>query len=221
MNSVDGWGRLSQFFQIICIIGAVGLLSWCFSEYSKNEDVVEVSFKKYAEDEDSIYPDISLCFDNPFVEEKLKSYDNRLTKYHYTFFLTGQDDFHGELYNKFFDIVYENVSLHLKDHLIGNAVLFPAVGGNNITINNFTVINNPAFKCFTFHLPTQIRIIRFSIALRNSIFFSGKRPKSGYDVALHYPQQFVRSWQFLIRNWPIRTNLSAYIHIKRISMLRI
>ena len=55
MKSENGWGRLSKFFQIICIIGAVSLLSWCFSEYSKNEDVVEVSFKKDGEDEDSIY----------------------------------------------------------------------------------------------------------------------------------------------------------------------
>ena len=210
MNSIDGWGRLTQFFQIICIIGAVGLLSWCFFEYNKNEDVVEVSFKKYGEDEDSIYPDISLCFNHPFSDEKLKLYDNRLTKYLYALFLTGHDDVSGELYNRFFDIGYENVTLHLRDHLIGNAILFPAVDERNISIDNFTVVNNPVFRCFTFHLPAQIRIIRFSVALSNSIFFSGKRPKSGFEVALHYPQQVVRSWQFTIRNWPIRTNSSAY-----------
>ena len=56
MTSVDVWERFSHLFLITCIIGAISLLTWCLSEYSKNEDVVEVSFKKYGEDEDSIYP---------------------------------------------------------------------------------------------------------------------------------------------------------------------
>ena len=151
-------------------------------------------------------------------------FDDRLTKSLYTIFLSGQD-FYGEWYDKVADINYEKVSLQLKDHIIGNAMLIPALGEYNITISNFTVVSNAAFKCFTFHLPTHNRIIKFSIALSNSIFSSGKRPKSGFDVGLHYPQQLVRSWQFLIRNWPIRTNISAYsyqmdIDVKDIEILR-
>ena len=224
MTSVDVWERFSHLFLITCIIGAISLLTWCLSEYSKNEDVVEVSFKKYGEDEDSIYPDISLCFDHPFDEEKLKLFDDRLTKSLFTRFLSGKD-FEGEWPNKLLDIDYENVSLQLKDHLIGNAILYPALGEYNITIYNFTVVNNPAFRCFTFHLPTQVRLLGFSVALSNSIFSSGKRPKSGFEVGLHYPQQLIRSWQFRIRNWPIRTNMSADsyqmdINVKDIEILR-
>ena len=224
MTRVDVWESFSHIFIITCIIGALSLLSWCFSEYCKNEDVVEVSFKKYGEDEDSIYPDISLCFDHPYIEEKLKLFDDRLTKSLYTIFLSGQD-FYGEWYDKVADINYEYVSVQLKDHLIGNAILIPALGEYNITISNFTIVSNSAFKCFTLHLPTHIRIIKFSVALSNSIFSSGKRPKSGFDIALHYPQQLIRSWQFLIRNWPIRTNISAHsyqmdINVKEIEILR-
>ena len=151
-------------------------------------------------------------------------YDDRLTKSLYTTFLSGKER-EGEWHDRVFDINYENVSLQLKDHLIGNAILIPALGEYNITINNSTVVINPAFRCFTFHLPTQIRLMKFSIALSNSVFSSGKRPKSGFEVALHYPQQLVRSWQFLIRNWPIRTNISAHsyqmdINVKEIEILR-
>ena len=212
MKSTDCWGKASQFFQMVCIFGAASLLLWCYSEYCKNEDVVEVSFKKYGKDEDSIYPDISLCFDHPFNEEKLKLYDIALTNSLYALFLTGQD-FNGKWNKKVFGISYENISLRLKDHVIGNALLYPAKSSyelkNNITINNFTVMSGPTFKCFTFHLPTQTKLIKFAIALRNSIFPTGKRSKSGFDVALHYPQQIVRSWQFVVRNWPIRTSNSG------------
>ena len=125
MKTTDSWARLSQFFQMICIFGAGSLLLWCYSEYSKNEDVVEVSFKKYGKDEESIYPDISLCFDHPFIEEKLKLYDTTLTNSLYAIFLMGED-FDGKWNEKVLGINYENVSLQLKDHVIGNALLYPA-----------------------------------------------------------------------------------------------
>ena len=228
MTTTDSWTRLSQFFQMICIIGAISLLSWCYSEYAKNDDVVEVSFKKYGKDEDSIYPDVSLCFDYPFNEEILKEYDNALTKSLYGLFLSG-GDFLGHWDERVLDIKYENVSVNLNDHIIGNALLFPATSAsasyNNISITNFTTVGFSVMKCFTFHLPTSIKLLSFSIALRNSVFNNGIRPKSGFDIALHYPQQLIRSWQFFIRNWPIRTNMSSRsyqldINVKDVEILK-
>ena len=222
------WKKFSQCFLVICMIVTTILLVWCYSEYSENDDVVEVSFKKYGKDDDSIYPDISLCFDHPFIEERLKVYDNKLTKSLYTLFLTGQD-FNGKWNEKVLDINYENVSLQLKDYLIGDALIFPAESATdshkNISIKNFSTLSSPINKCFTFHLLTNIRILKVSIALKNSIFTSGIRPKSGFDVALHFPQQIIHSGQFFLRNWPIRTNMSVYsyqmdINVKDIEILR-
>ena len=228
MKETHSWRKLSQFFQIICTVGAICLLSWCFYEFSKNEDVVEVSFKKYGNDEDSIYPDVSLCFDHPFNEDKLKEFDNALTKSIYTIFLTGQD-FFGHWEEKALSVDYENVSLQLNEYLVGKAIVFPSgtatAPHKNISINNFTIVAYPICKCFTFHLPIGIKLMSVSIALRNTIFPSGLRPKSGFDIVLHYPQQIVRSWQFFVRNWPMRTNFSSRsyqmdINVKDVEVLK-
>ena len=213
----------------ICIIGTAILLIWCYLEYREDEDVVEISFKKYGKDEDSIYPDISLCFDHPFNEDQLKSYDSTLTKSLYTLFLTGQT-FFGEWNEIVLDINYENVSLHLKDYMIGDALLFLPERvvdiHNNISLNNFSIVSYPTVKCFTFNIPKHMKISKFAIALKNSIFPAGIRPKSGFDVILHLHQQMLRSRQFVLRNWPIRTSTSAYsyqmdISVKDIEILRL
>ena len=228
MKKSDPWSKLSHFCQTICIFGAVFALLWCYLEYIKNEDVVEVSFKKYGKDEDSIYPDISLCFDHPYYEEKLKIYDTTLTKSLYTTYLIGQD-FFGKWDEKILNINYNNVSLQLNEHLIGKPLLFPAKSAtnsyNNITLNNFTTVGYPVIRCFTFHLPSNMKILSFSLGIRNSIFSAGIRPKSGFNVAIHYPQQMVRSWQFFVRNWPVRTNMSARsyqmdINVKDVEILK-
>ena len=74
MESSGCWKVLGMYFQIVCTLGAGCMLFWCCWEYSKNEDVVEVAFKKYGDDPESIYPDITLCFQSPFYEEKLNCY---------------------------------------------------------------------------------------------------------------------------------------------------
>ena len=95
---------VSNIFQLICIISALSLQAWCVWEFIKNEDVVEVSFRKYRDGDDSLYPDISLCFKSPFHEKKLKKFG--IDGLSYADFLAGRywDP-------KLLDIDYEKVSL--------------------------------------------------------------------------------------------------------------
>ena len=53
---------VNRSFLLICVITTVGLTIYCIYQYSLNEDVSQISFKHYHEDEDSIYPAITLCF---------------------------------------------------------------------------------------------------------------------------------------------------------------
>ena len=204
--------KLSEFFQIVCIVAAISMLIWCLWEYSKNEDVVEVAFKKYGKEDQSIYPDITLCFDYPFYEEKLKSYDDELSSLIYSMFLAGQD-FWGLWDERILQINYENVSLQLKNHIIGNAMVFPSKTGislnNNISLDKIYSFGTPGFKCFTFPLPTGLKIIKFVVVIKNSVFPLRIRPQKGFEVLLHYPQQKFRSEQFRVKNWPVRTNMSS------------
>ena len=230
------WIKVSALFQIACFVAAMGLLIWCFYEYSKNEDVVEVSFKKYGEDSQSIYPDITLCFNNPFYDEELKKHDVNWNSQKYSLFLTGEQSWYWDdgmpveyWDERVLEVSYENVSLQLKKHIIGNGMVFPSKTGlssnSNISIEQIFSFSIFAIKCFTFPLPNGIGITKFVVVIENSVFPSGVRPKSGFELLFHYPQEKYRSGQFRMRNWPTRTNMSskAYqldVNVKDVEVLR-
>jgi hypothetical protein len=70
-----------------------------------------------------------------------------------------------------------------------------------------------------------VKIITVAVAIKNSVFSSGIRPKKGFQVMLHYPQQRLRSWEFILKNWPRRTNTSSKsyqldVNVKDIEILK-
>ena len=70
------WGALLNFFRLACILTTLSLVIWCGYEFSKNEDVCEVLFKTFHQDEDSVYPDMIFGLPNRFNESFLRLYDN-------------------------------------------------------------------------------------------------------------------------------------------------
>ena len=123
MKTSDPWIIFCRSFQFICIIIVLVLVIWCFVDYFKDEDVVEIIFRRYGEDETCIYPDITLCSESPYNTEKLKLFDNNITKYLYTTHLLGRD-FIGNWDKKILDIDYHNASLHLNDYLISKPIYY-------------------------------------------------------------------------------------------------
>ena len=224
MESSGCWKLLGIHFQMVCILGAAFTLFWCCWEYSKNEDVVEVSFKRYGEDPQSIYPDITLCFESPFSDEKLNLYGEGINNARYRYFLSGQ-----AFDKRMLNIDYETVSLELKQHLLGTVLLSSSRRGqvtlDNSSINKITSFANVAAKCFTVHTPTGKRVISVMLKLQNTVFPSGFRPRNGFEVIFHYPEQLVRSWQLTIKNWPPRSNKTSKsyqmnIDVKDLEVLR-
>ena len=53
--------KLDEAFHFLCVIATVALLIWCCIEYSKNDDLVQISFKKFGLGNEMTYPDISMC----------------------------------------------------------------------------------------------------------------------------------------------------------------
>ena len=108
-----GWRIIHSVFELVCILATVTLVFWCCHEFSKDEDVCEVLFKKFHEDEDSIYPDLTFALPNRLNETALKEYDKSFNEMNYFNFL--QDGYWNE---KMFEIDFEKVSMRLKDYLI-------------------------------------------------------------------------------------------------------
>ena len=70
-NFNRNWTRI---FHLICSISAFSLTCWCIYKYMKDEDVSLVNYKRYHSDKNSIYPSLTLCFNNPFLNDRLESF---------------------------------------------------------------------------------------------------------------------------------------------------
>ena len=206
MRNTDPWIVFSHSFTVLCTLVACILVIWCLWEYSKDEDVVEIIFRSYGEDEECIYPDITLCYESPYETYRLQRFDKNISKYRYTAHLLGQD-FVGNWDKNILKIDYHNVSLQLDDYLIGKPLYTTSkILDMNKTIDRNDSTSFPGYKCFTYHLPPLVRILGVSFAIRNSVFETGYRPQNGFDLVLHYPQQKMLAWQFVTSNWKKRNN---------------
>ena len=85
----------------------------CYSEFLRNEDFCEVSFKKIYSQGENLYPSVSLCFTTPIYDQQLHKYDPELNSTIYQSYLTGRQD-----NNQTLNISYDEVSLQLEDFLM-------------------------------------------------------------------------------------------------------
>ena len=61
-------------FGIVCVATTVSLcLYWCH-QFSLNEDVSVVQYKKFYETNDDVFPTASFCLENPFSAKRLSKY---------------------------------------------------------------------------------------------------------------------------------------------------
>ena len=72
----------SDIFRVICVATAISVTAYCTYEFLENKDLSEVSFVEFNKDENSVYPQTSLCFARPFLEDELniKSHIISITK---------------------------------------------------------------------------------------------------------------------------------------------
>ena len=106
---------LDNFFFVFCTLGAIVLTINCIREYILNQDITNVAYKKFHGKYDEIYPSITICFTKPFVKHKLT--ERGLTINTYTNFLSGENVSNFSWNSSLVDIDYDNVSIHLMEHL--------------------------------------------------------------------------------------------------------
>ena len=111
----NSFETFSRAFQILCILGTLSLLTWCIWQFSKDEDFAEISFKKYGVDKNSVYPDISLCFEPFLYDRKLRKRKTNVGEY--SKFLNGLK--HNE---RLRSIDFEKVSLQLEEKLVMKSI---------------------------------------------------------------------------------------------------
>ena len=180
-SNSDEWRRC---FHLLCIFSTVALTGWCLYKYTLDEDVSLVGYVKFNDDIYKRYPAITLCFWNPFYNEKLKTYGPGINTTTYSYFLQGRlwDD-------RMASIDYDDVTVSLEDYMTEIGVQF-----GNFTIGiwkdkfnqgtepkerpGFYVSNrNGGSKCFSITIPyvQELPIISFYTIINSNIFPNGKR----------------------------------------------
>ena len=108
-------------FPVLCILGLLSMTIWCFHQFAKNKDISEITYKRFNEDEESVYPHMTLCFENQFDENILRTHN--ITVDMYKEFLWGRK-WSDEMLN----VDYKNVSVDVKDDFF-QAQIQPSVTG--------------------------------------------------------------------------------------------
>ena len=196
--------KFDILFHLACIMVTVGIASWCCYQYSLNADFTIINFRRFNDDQGSIYPSVSLCLPTPCLDDELKKLDFNITCNDYLNTMQSMDlnIINGLKFNdKILQIDYENFTIQLNKYWLRTEVLLAnksTLTSDTLTSNIGSNILNPpyrgltetSYKCYTFDTPylQGSRIRNFRIHLNRSY------PHLNSSlIAVHYPNQLMQS----------------------------
>ena len=221
MHNFTRSALISSVFNFVCVTVTLTMVGyWCY-EYFKDNDLSLVDYTKFGNVQDA-YPVMSMCFDSPFVDEKLKQIHPDLNRSHYLKFLKGEI-YDAELRN----IDYDNVTLNILDY-IGDYIVHWRNGSKIVYNMSNSVLRKPPrviysgflngyiTKCFTIEIRNkhmqQVKGVYYSYKQQIfGIYPNGSRPTDGsFGTIFHIPSQFLLSMQTARYGWPERNGKSGY-----------
>ena len=199
-------------FKIFCICGAIATTVWCCYEFSKNEDMCEVYYKEFLEDNQSIYPDITVMIPYQLNETAFQNSGVGMNISTFKQILRG-DYWDDEM----LDVSLEDASFKLENYMISSCIL----ASQREPCTPIEAITNTMFvggiRSHAFHLPrdkpTTLAVFQF----RKSIFTNGFGPEeASHDlmIAFQYPNRIFRSHGSLYHiQWPLDTHEKYQNHL--------
>ena len=203
MNS-SGQSNENPIFGLVLkrllVAGAIASVIWCCYEYSKNEDMCEVSFKRFLEESDYLYPDLTMMIPNQLNETKLKTIFGK--EMNSSYFLGLLDGSYWD--DRALDIELSDVSRSLDDYMISHCIL-PSFYEPCTKMEEINMIRELGSEFHTFRLPIDKKTAIATFQFSTSVFKNGKHPKqSDLLVAFQYPNRVYRAQGSLfIVNWPL------------------
>ena len=77
-----------NFFYLVCTSATLFFILFCLYQFSLNKDLSQITYQEFQQNDENIYPSLTLCFANIFYEENFKSYGLN-TSDDYSWYLTG------------------------------------------------------------------------------------------------------------------------------------
>ena len=196
-------------FKFICITSAIAMTIFCSYDYSRNADVSEVSFTYFNNEEESIYPQLTLCVYDFSAEVEvakelgLEVEQNSLKKI-----------YAGEEWN---DVVI-SLDMNKVRQKFNSNVINTCIFSELHTQPNepqkcqgkgavSTYVSFRGDKCLVFSYKKPKTVLSASIWLKDSIFPNRTRPRAlEFSIHFTFPEQTFYRPDFYKVTWPIQEN---------------
>ena len=206
---------LRYIFNLACFTTAFGMTFWWLYRYSLDEDIVQMNLKPI-DFQDGQYPMLSYCLADPFIESKLKKYDEALTAEKYKDILLGLISYKGMK-----NIDYDDVTLNFTKFYLGDVIRLRNGSFVENEVPNFLQELPQAtysgfsdgifYKCIK--LKSRLTNIDYHyFKFNSSLYPNGIRPSllESTSVALHLPNQVSWAWDSIKYSWPKRIEKIAH-----------
>ena len=213
-NVMEDYSTFEKVFRAIIQYGfcITAFLFCCFEVFvfHKNADLTRVEYHNYNQNEDSIYPSVSLCFARDiFLDDKLNQLGKDINSKSYQEFLTGRIKWNSEMAR----IQFDDVTLNFMDYLMAGSIQYSkgVVGLQRVSQNDstgrnakfefmgdvpeiFTGYQDYSTKCFTFEpVYKQEQTISYSgLYLKKEIFPNTTLKHPNFGVYFHYPKRLLK-----------------------------
>ena len=104
---------ISIVFQLLCGLTAFIMVSYWLFKFHQNKDQDSIQYEAFGESENVIYPDLSICVNNPYFMDSFEEIDGNITVYGYQNYLKGNRA-SNSIYK---DIEFDNITINLLDHI--------------------------------------------------------------------------------------------------------
>ena len=213
-------------FNLACFLIAFGMSAFWLFKYWKDEDLVQVNLKPFETPSNAIGPVLSICFQDPFIESKLKIYNTTLTGQIYHDILAGESSFIG-----IEKIDFDDVTLNLTDFHLDNYLRFrngTAANGSSTNFpNEMPRVTYSGFwygmfiKCFGLSFEYK-NVAVAAFRFNSSVFPNSIRPNNEkFRTHFHLPNQFPVDGSAEKLSWPNRTYRESFIMIFRLQQVEV
>ena len=212
-------------FKASCFLVVSLMFGLWIKKYIDDENLLSVDIISYTEDHAALIPDMSICFRNPFIEDKFSGLGFEVNTPSYLKHLTGED--FQEKYNQ---IEYNNVTLNLKDYFLNSTIDWR----NGSTSENVGVELSPIFsgrrgpffgKCFNVNTKglNIAEITYVNYVFRNEILKEYIEMSLDMFIKFHSPNQFLlleNDFEFIPYNKNNRNGTYVELRIPKIEILK-
>ena len=182
------YSEIENIFFVCCLITTIGLQIDCIHRYLKNDDSTEVIYTDFHSSEIAMYPSLSVCLREPFLEERFNSYGFGVNLTSYEKFLMGK--YWDE---RMLGIAYDDVTAVLSENLIEIYSRNHKKDATKKNFNHHVSLRSAFQKCFTIDnsFSKKNYIFDSGLVVRQKFLQHGIESKNDTTVLfyLHYPGQ--------------------------------